>query len=122
LLAKGSKQNNTPAFSLVGAHRDAPGIYDSDNGKIAILLDPSETKLTPMNLSELSDNGIPTKEVMQSKSTSSLKMSSSEELEHSQNLWWWFILAATLFVIIETLVAALSHRKKYSKTPSTITT
>lgn len=122
LLAKGSKQNNTPAFSLVGAHRDAPGIYDSDNGKIAILLDPSETKLTPMNLSELSDNGIPTKEVMQSKSTSSLKMSSSEELEHSQNLWWWFILAATLFVIIETLVAALSHRKKYSKTPSTVTT
>ena len=122
ILAKGSKQNNTPAFSLVGAHRDAPGIYDSDNGKIAILLDPSETKLTPMNLSELSDNGIPTKEVMQSKSTSSLKMSSSEELEHSQNLWWWFILAATLFVIIETLVAALSHRKKYSKTPSTVTT
>lgn len=98
---------------------DLPGVYAITSVQpplqVAVNLDPSESKTSPLAVEELERLGLPLKkEVPKQTSRQSEKKRQhllATELENRQRLWRWFLLAAFGVVILETWIAALLTRR-----------
>ena len=96
---------------------DAPGLFKVAEGsksyKVAVNLDPAESKTGLLDIDALRSMGVP----LQAQATRNLdredrerKTAAAIEVESRQKLWRWLIIAALAFVLVETWFAARLSR------------
>jgi hypothetical protein len=96
---------------------DAPGLFKisegSRNYKVAVNLDPVESKTGSLDIDALRNMGVP----LQAQATRNLeqedqsrKTAAAIEVESRQKLWRWLIIGALAFVLVETWFAARLSR------------
>jgi hypothetical protein len=99
---------------LVGhAGIETPGIHATDDGKIALQLDPAESELTPLPESELRALGLPLDAPANPAAdrATTLALSRAEQ-ESRQRIGWWILIAAAFLFLTETLWAALAANRQ----------
>lgn len=96
---------------------DAPGLFKVSDGsrtyKVAVNLDPAESKTGALDIDDLRSMGVP----LHAQGMRTLeqidrerKTAAAIEVESRQKLWRWLILAALGFVLVETWFAARLSR------------
>jgi hypothetical protein len=96
---------------------DAPGLFKVTDGsrsyKVAVNLDPVESKTGLLDIDGLQSMGVP----LHAQATRTLEQADRErktaaaiEVESRQKLWRWLIIAALAFVLVETWFAARLSR------------
>jgi hypothetical protein len=102
---------------------DAPGLFKVSEGsksyKVAVNLDPAESKTGSLDIDALRSMGVP----LQAQATRNLdredrdrKTAAAIEVESRQKLWRWLIIAALAFVLTETWLAARLSRPVLAET------
>jgi hypothetical protein len=101
---------------------DAPGVYHIRHSSadvdlpLAVNLDPSESRVQPLEADVLEAAGIPlgiTDETTLAAAAAAEEAASRRELEASQKHWRWLLLSAVLILLIETWYAGrLSQRQQ----------
>lgn len=111
LLGRG----NGPRGLLLVGHGgiESPGIHATDDGKIAVQLDPAESELTPLPESELRALGLPLDPPATTPADreATLALSRAEQ-ESRQRLGWWLLTAAAFFFLAETAWAAVAGNRQ----------
>src|SRR5688572_19885645 len=101
---------------------DAPGLFKVSEGprnyKIAVNLDPAESKTGTLDIDVLRSMGVP----LHAQATRTLEQADREqktaaavEVESRQKMWRWVILAALAFVLVETWFAARLSRPVFAE-------
>jgi len=102
---------------------DTPGLFKVSEGskayKVAVNLDPAESKTGSLDIDALRSMGVP----LQAQGTRNLDLEDRErktaaaiEVESRQKLWRWLIIAALAFVLAETWFAARLSRPVLAET------
>jgi hypothetical protein len=102
---------------------DAPGLFKVSEGsksyKVAVNLDPAESKTGLLDIDALRSMGVP----LQAQATRNLdredrerKTAAAVEVESRQKLWRWLIIAALAFVLVETWFAGRLSRPVLAET------
>ena len=91
---------------------DSPGIYRADDIAFAVQLDPAESELTPIPLSEMPGLGLPLDDPgdVAALAESTRKLSNIDQ-ERRQKWAWWLILAAVVFFLAETIYAGFAGKR-----------
>jgi len=93
-----------------------PGIYTLSGGqgavRVAVNLDPAESRLTPLASDELERLGAPLTPAALATGTAAKRnvRLKNAELENRQKLWRWLIVAALGFIVAETWLAGRTAR------------
>jgi hypothetical protein len=101
---------------------DAPGLFKVSEGprsyKIAVNLDPAESKTGTLDIDGLRSLGVP----LHAQATRTFaevdrerKTAAAVEVESRQKMWRWVILAALAFVLVETWFAARLSRPVFAE-------
>ncbi len=103
----------TPGQPFRGA--TAPGIYAVGSGpgalRLAVNLDPAESRTTPLGADELERLGVPvTRASVPSPAPASPATLLGAEAEGRQQLWRWLVAAALLVLLAETFLAGRAIR------------
>ncbi|MCI0745841.1 MAG: BatA domain-containing protein [Verrucomicrobia subdivision 3 bacterium] len=96
---------------------DAPGLYTIQDGatsyRIAVNLDPAESRTAPLEVEEFEKLGVPIRSAPVKTAATIQKehrVAQAIELEGRQRLWRWFVVAALVILLIETWFAARLSR------------
>lgn len=91
-----------------------PGIYQAGDFQFAVNLDPSESKLTPLQPEDLSSLGIPVGKALETVDPKLVEQRKrhllATETESRQKLWRWFVVGALGFLLIESWLAGRLSR------------
>ena len=88
---------------------EAPGLFRDGDSAFAVQIDPGESELTPLRVSDIN---LPLAEPDDTTalSASSTRLSNIEQ-EHQQKWGWWLVVAASAFFLAETFYAALAGKR-----------
>jgi hypothetical protein len=102
---------------------DAPGLFKVSEGsksyKVAVNLDPAESKTGSLDIDALRSMGVPLRaQAMRNldQENRARKTAAAIEVESRQKLWRWLIIAALAFVLVETWFAARLSRPVLAET------
>jgi hypothetical protein len=102
---------------------DAPGLFKVSEGsksyKVAVNLDPAESKTGSLDIDALRSMGVPLRaQAMRNldQESRARKTAAAIEVESRQKLWRWLIIAALAFVLVETWFAARLSRPVLAET------
>jgi len=101
---------------------DAPGLFKVSEGarsyKVAVNLDPAESKTGTLDIDALRSLGVP----LHAQATQTFEQADRErktaaaiEVESRQKMWRWVIVAALAFVLVETWFAARLSRPVFAE-------
>ena len=91
---------------------EAPGILREGDIAFAVQLDPAESELTPLTISERKAIGLPLDKPGDTPGLAEASMRLSYIEQERQQKWgWWLVIAAAIFFLAETLYAALSGKR-----------
>ncbi len=100
------------------AATDAPGVYRGEIGtetvRLAVNLDPAESRTTPLAVETLERMGVPLKPLTAGdlkKEAEKKERLQATELEQRQKLWRWLLIGALVFLLLETAIAGRLTRR-----------
>lgn len=99
---------------------DTPGVYRGVLGdeaiRVAVNLDPAESRTAPLPVETLERLGVPLKPstaLDRQKEAEKKERLQAAELEQRQKLWRWLLVAVLVFLLLETTVAGRITRRSY---------
>lgn len=117
-LPDGSKAA-IPAGSTTFAGTTLPGVYEMgaagpEVGRLAVNLDPAESRTSPLPLETLESLGIPLRAGPAAPALSETRQMTlaAEEAESRQKLWRWLIVATLVVLLMESALAGWKSRRQ----------